>query len=61
MLALVKQDLTSDNKNIDSDSFSKLEDEYISSLQDLQSKLKIDCWCEVSLHELIYTVLNTNK
>ncbi len=40
---------------------SKLENEYIRSLQDLQYKCKMECWSELSLHELVYTTLVMNK
>ncbi|PIM95613.1 Aerobic cobaltochelatase subunit CobN [Candidatus Hodgkinia cicadicola] len=41
--------------------YSNLGNEYICSLLDLQFKCKLHCWCEFSLHEIIYSTLVLNK
>ncbi|PIM95551.1 Aerobic cobaltochelatase subunit CobN [Candidatus Hodgkinia cicadicola] len=51
----------SDWHGIGFDCYSKLEDEYICSLLDLQFKCKMHCWCEFSLHEIVYSTLVLNK
>ncbi len=61
MLEVIKKCSTLYGEDNSLDLQSKLENEYIRSLQDLRFKCKMECWSELSLHELMYNTLVMNK